>query len=87
MSCCRPAVLPPAAHAALGIGLCVVLAHGRGAERRAGLQAGGSGGLVPPPAGRWRSWSSAATERRAEATVAWLQFAAVRPSLVHGRGS
>jgi len=45
MSCCRPAVLPPAAHAALGIGPCVVLAHGRGAERRAGLQAGGSGGL------------------------------------------
>ena len=45
MSCCRPAVLPPAAHAALGIGPCVVLAHGRRAERRAGLQVDGSGGL------------------------------------------
>ena len=47
MSCCRPAVLPPAPDAALGIGPCVVLAHGRGAERRAGLQAGGARGLVP----------------------------------------
>ena len=75
MSCCRPAVLPPPAHAALGIGPCGVLAHGRGAERRAGLQAGGARGLVPPP-----------TERRAGATVAWLRFAAVRPSLVRGRG-
>ena len=62
MACC---VLPPVAHAALGIGLCVVLAHGRGAERRAKLQAGGAGGLVPSPAGRWRWWSSAAA-RRAE---------------------
>ena len=86
MSCCRPAVLPPAAHAALGIGPCVVLAHGRGAERRAGLQAGGSGGLVPPPAGGARGLVPPPTERRAGATVAWLRFAAVRPSLIHGRG-
>jgi len=66
MACCVP---PPVAHAALGIGPCMVLAHGRGAERRAKLQAGGAGGLVPPPVGRWRWWSSAAARRQVALVV------------------
>ena len=87
MSCCRPVVLPLAAHAALGIGPCVVLAQGRGAERRAGLQAGGSGGLVPPPAGRWRSWSSAAAHRAESRSHGGLAAVRRRPPIPRRQGS